>query len=70
MVVTVKGTVMEVVYKDGKYTLSLFQAGERDLVRVRTGKNGYKEGDVVELKGRLIAWPERRGVGMMVMADE
>ena len=72
MKVVVTGTVMDIIKNEGKETYShlLYQAGERNLVEVRTKNNSVKVGDVNTYNGRVFAFRTREGVRVMVMADD
>lgn len=72
MKVVVTGTVMDVIKNEGKDTYShlLYQAGERELVEVRTKSNSVTVGEVMTYSGRVFAFRSREGVRVMVMADD
>lgn len=77
MRVTIEGliTSVEQVTKDNKKftNLLIMQRGERVQVQARLEghvADSYEEMEQVELKGRLQAWSQRDGIGMMVMADK
>ncbi|MEK5257660.1 hypothetical protein NST74_29880 [Paenibacillus sp. FSL F4-0125] len=76
MKVTIEGlitSVKEETKDSKKFTnLLIMQRGERVQVQARleghVGDN-FEEMEKIELKGRLQAWAQRDGIGMMVMAD-
>jgi hypothetical protein len=76
MRVTIEGliTSVEQVTKDNKKftNLLIMQRGERVQVQARLEghvADNFEEMERVELKGRLQAWAQRDGIGMMVMAE-
>lgn len=75
MRVVVRGKVMDVLKQTDKktgelkYTVLIYQSGERELARVRCNGVVPDIGDDIEVKGRLMMWSFNNNVDCIVIPD-